>query len=242
MPRARSTFRTLPLALVQAVLIAVALYMLFEGWHRDVRVPLGFVSDSLWYLAQSKSTIDNGWWWWNPRLGAPHGLDEVSFPSNSSVDQVLVWLVSRVVLDPFAAINLTWVALVVLSGLSATWCIRAIGASTAGAFAAGTLFALSPYALYRNIDHFALVIYLVPFACAAALWLATGEPHQTWGRTKRLVIFGGCVLLGINYVYYAFFGAFCILVGALIGYLIRRDARVLASGASASRSSPAARS
>ena len=84
MPRARSTFRTLPLALVQAVLIAVALYVLFEGWHRDVRVPLGFVSDSLWYFAQSKSTIDNGWWWWNPRLGAPHGLDEVSFPSNST--------------------------------------------------------------------------------------------------------------------------------------------------------------
>ena len=195
--------------------------MLLEGWHRDIRVPLGFVSDSLWYLAQSKSTVDNGWWWWNPRLGAPYGLDEVSFPSNSTVDQVLVWLVSRFVPDAFAAVNVTWALLVVLSGLSATWCIRALGVSRASAFAAGTLFALSPYALYRNIDHFALVIYLVPFACAAALWLAAGEPHQAWGRTKRLVIFGGCVLLGINYVYYAFFASFCIVVGALIGYLVR---------------------
>ncbi len=229
-PGARSALRTLPLSLVQAVLIVVVLWVVLEGWHRDIRVPLGFVSDSLWFLAQSKSTIDNGWWWWNPRLGAPHGLDAITYPSNSTVDQVLVWLVSRVVPDVFAAINVTWVLLVVLSGLSATWCIRAFGASKASAFAAGTLFALTPYALYRHIDHFALVIYLVPFACAAALWLAAGEPHQSWARSKRLVIFGGCVLLGLNYVYYAFFASFCVIVGALIGYLSGRDARVLASG------------
>ena len=111
MPRVRWAIRRLTWPLVQAGLIAVALFVLFEGWHRDIRVPLGFVSDSLWYLAQSKSTIDNGWWWWNPRLGAPHGLDEVSFPSNSTVDQVLVWLVSRVVPDAFAAINVTWALL-----------------------------------------------------------------------------------------------------------------------------------
>jgi phosphoglycerol transferase len=231
LPRVRSVMRWLPLPLGQSLLIAIALFVMFDGWQRDFRVPLGFVSDSLWYLAQAKSTVDNGWWWWNPRIGAPHGLDEVSFPSNSTVDQALVWLASRFVPDAFAAINLTWMALVVLSGLTATWCSRALGASTAGAFAVGTLFALSPYALYRNIDHFALVIYLVPFACAAALWLAAGEPHQTWGRTKRLIIWGGCVLLGLNYVYNAFFASFCILVGAVIGYFINRDRRVLASGA-----------
>jgi phosphoglycerol transferase len=231
LPRLRLVMRLLPLQLAQSLLIAVALFVMFDGWNRDFRVPLGFVSDSLWYLAQTKSTVDNGWWWWNPRIGAPHGLDEVSFPSNSTVDQAVVWVVSRFVPDAFAAINLTWALLVVLSGLTATWCSRALGVSTAGAFVAGTLFALSPYALYRNIDHFALVIYLVPFACAAALWLAAGEPHQSWGRTKRVVVFAGCVLLGINYVYFAFFGSFCILVGALIGYFINRDTRVLASGA-----------
>jgi phosphoglycerol transferase len=229
-PSVGSTLRTLPFPLVQAGLIVAALWVLLDGWHRDLRVPLGFVSDSLFYLAQSKSTIDNGWWWWNPRLGAPIGLDEVAYPSNSTVDQSLVWLVSRVVPDTFAAINVTWILLVVLSGLTATWCMRTLGVSRASAFVAGTLFALSPYALYRNVDHFALVIYLVPFACAAALSLAAGEPHQIWGRTRRIGLGAGCVLLGFNYVYYAFFGAFCLLVGALIGYLPGRDTRVLRSG------------
>ena len=101
--------------------------------------------------------------------------------------------------------------LVVLSGLSATWCLRQLRVSRVSAFAMGTLFALSPYALYRNIDHFALVIYLVPFACTASLWLAAGESHQRWGRTARIAVFAGCALLGINYVYYAFFASFCLL-------------------------------
>lgn len=227
----RSAARRLSLPLVQAVVIAFALYILLEGWHRDIGIPLAFSSDTLWYLMQSKSTVDNGWWWWNPRLGAPYGLDEVAFPSNSTVDQALVWVISRFVPDAFAAVNLTWALVVVLSGLSATWCLRVLGVSRPSAFAAGTLFALTPYALYRHIDHFALVIYLVPFACAAALWLAAGEPHQRWGRAARVAVLAGCALLGINYVYYAFFASFCLVAGALIGYASHRDRRLLVSGA-----------
>jgi len=229
--RVSGVLARVPVPLIQAALIASLLFLLLEGWQRDLRVPLAFSSDTLWYLMQSKSTVDNGWWWWNPRLGAPFGLDEVAYPSNSTVDQSVVWLVSRMVPNAIAAVNLAWAVIVVLSGLSATWCMRRLGASVMSAVVAGTLFALSPYALYRNVDHFSLVIYLVPFACAAALWLANGEPHQTWGRTARAVIFAGCVLLGLNYVYYAFFGSFCIAAATVIGYLSSRDKRVLVSGA-----------
>src|SRR4029434_9149160 len=95
---------------------------------------------------------------------------------------------------------------------------------------AGTLFALSPYALYRNIDHFSLVIYLVPFACTAALLLASWRPPASaiWQGCAGLL--AGCVLLGFNYVYYAFFGCFCIGIAALVGYLAHRDARILCEG------------
>ena len=126
----RSVVRHVPLPLVQAMVIVLALYALLEGWHRDIGVPLSFSSDGLWYLIQSKSTVDNGWWWWNPRLGAPYGLDEVAYPSNSTVDQALVWAVSRFVPDAFAAVNLTWGLIVVLSGLAATWSLRALRVSS----------------------------------------------------------------------------------------------------------------
>src|SRR5215831_6094683 len=95
-----STMKSVAIALGQALLIAASLYLLLGASHRDLRVPLKFSSDSLWFLMQSKSTVDNGWWWSNSRLGAPFALDELAYPSNSNVDQAIVWAVSRFVQHP----------------------------------------------------------------------------------------------------------------------------------------------
>jgi len=226
----RSVIASALIALGQALLIMACLYLLLEGWHRDFRVPLRFSNDSLFYLMQSKSTMDNRWWWSNSSLGAPFALDELAYPSNSNVDQAIVWVISRFERNAAATVNLAWAALVVLSGVFATWCMRKLGASAISSLVAGTLFALSPYALYRDIDHFGLVIYLVPFPCAAALLLASGRPPQRWYWKGAAVVLAGCALLAFNYVYYAFFGSFCIGVGALVGYMARRDTRILAAG------------
>ena len=218
------------MALGQSLLIASALYVFVGGWHRDLGVPLGFSSDTLWFLMQSKSTLDNGWWWSNPRLGAPFAFDALAYPSNSNVDQAIVWMVGRFDSQTIAVVTLAWAITVIASGLTAAWCLRRLGVSAASALVAGTLFALSPYALYRHIDHFSLVIYLVPFACAAAVWLASGRPLREMSGRTSIVVLAGCALLGFNYVYYAFFGAFCVAAGAIVGYVARRDRRILASG------------
>jgi phosphoglycerol transferase len=223
--------RSVPVPLAQAALIGVVLFVVLQGWDRDFRVPLTFSNDALFYLAQSKSTVDNGWWWWNPRLGAPFGLDELGYPSNTNVDQAVVWMVSRVVSNPLAATNLAWALLVILSGLSATWAMRMLSLGRLAAVALGTLFAFTPYALYRHIDHFGLVIYLVPFAAAASLLLASGLPHRRWKRSDFAIVLIGCTLLGLNYIYYAFFGCFCLAAGALIGYARTRDLQLFASAA-----------
>jgi hypothetical protein len=228
--RHKRRFRSAQIAVGQAFLITAAIYILLRGWRRDIRVPLNFSSDSLFYLMQSKSTVDNGWWWFNSRVGAPFGLDLLAFPSNSNLDQAIVWAISRFLRDPAATVTLAWTLMVVLSGLSATWCLRRLGVSTINSVVAGTLFALCPYALYRNIDHFSLVIYLVPFACTAALLLASGRPPVSpfWKGCGALLT--GCVLLGFDYIYYAFFGCFCIGIAALLGFVAYRDARILAAG------------
>jgi phosphoglycerol transferase len=226
----RSRLRGAQIALGQALLITASLYFLVQGWNRDIRVPLSFSGDSLVYLMQSKSTVDNGWWWFNPMVGAPFGLDELAFPSNSNVDQAIVWGVSRFVRNAPAAVTLAWMLMVVLSGLSATWCLRRLGVSTASSIVGGTLFALSPYALYRNIDHFSLVIYLVPFACTAGLLLASGQPPERWFWKGCGGLLAGCALLGFNYVYYAFFACFCIGIAAIVGWLAHRDPRILRAG------------
>jgi len=214
-----------------ALLIAAVLFVFLGGWRRDLRVPLSFSSDSLVALMQSKSTVDNGWWWSNPMLSAPSSLDELAFPTNSNVDQAIVWAVSRLVRNAAAAVTLAWSIMVVLSGISAAWCMRKLGVSGTSSVVAGTLFAVSPYALYRNIDHFWMVIYLVPFPCAAALLLASGRLPERgyWKGDGGLLV--GCALVGFNYVYYAFFGCFVVGLAALVGYLAHGRVRILVAGA-----------
>lgn len=216
--------------LTQALLIVVCLYVFLHGWQRDIRVPLRFSVDSLPALMQSKSTLDNGWWWSNPMLGAPYALDERAFPNNSNVDQALVWMAGQGTRNIAAATTLAWTMMVVLSGLSASWCLRKLGASTVSSVMAGTLFAFSPYALYRNIEHFWLVIYLIPFPCTAALLLASGRTPARWFWQEWGAVLAGCLLLGFNYVYYSFFGCFCVGVATLVGWATHRSARTLAAG------------
>lgn len=218
-------------AIVQTVLIAGALYVYLEGWKREIRVPLWFSIDSLFYFMQAKSTIDNGWWWFNPRLGAPFGLDELAFPANGNVDQAIVWLLSVPISDALTAINAAWIVMVVLSGLAAAWCLRAMQVTPASAVVAGTLFALTPYALYKNLAHFGMAIYLVPFVCTAALQLASGRlPDRGYLRGPGLILTAGCALLSFNYVYYPFFGCFFIGVATVVGSVTFRQWRIVRAG------------
>jgi phosphoglycerol transferase len=218
-------------AIGQAAVIVFSLYVFLRGWTRDLDVPFQFFFDGLFYLAQAKSTIDNGWWWFNPMLGAPFGLDELAFPANGNVDQAIVWAVSVIVPDTFRAVNVAWASMVVVSGLAATWAMRTLNVSLPSAVVAGTLFALSPYALYKNLGHFGMAIYLVPFACAAALQLASGQlPERGYVKGVGLVLVIGCALLSFNYIYYPFFACFLVGVATIIGSVAERQWRILRAG------------
>lgn len=215
----------------ETLLIGAALYVFLRGWRRDLGVPLHFATDGLFYLMQSKSTVDNGWWWFNPMLGAPFGLDELAFPANSNVDQAIVWMVSRFVGNAVAATNLAWAFMIVLSGLATTWCLRLFEVSRPSAIVAGVLFAMSPYALYRNTAHFGMVIYLVPCASAVALQLISARtPERGYFRGTGAVLLGAFALISFNYVYYAFFAGFVILMGTIVGFLTQRSRRILRYG------------
>jgi hypothetical protein len=209
------------------LLAAVIVFFALGGVHWNFGVPLRFSSDALVYIAQSKTTFENGWWWVSPRQAAPSGLDALLFPSNSNIDQALVWLLRWILNSPFTATNFAWLLMVALSGASCTYVARTLQFSRAASVTAGVLFALSPYALYRNIDHFSLVTYLVPFPAALAVHLGMGRVPM-WRTAWPLL--AGCVLLGFNYVYYAFFGCFFIAIGAVAGYVTRRRIRPLLAG------------
>jgi len=214
----------------QLLTIGVTCFIALGGTKRDFRVPFLFESDALVFLEQVKSTIDNGWWWLNPRIGMPHGLNQLLWPSNTNVDQAIVWLVSWLSYGAGTTINGTWMMMLALAGLTATASLRFLRLSRSASFVCGTLFALTPTAIYYGIGFFSLVPYLVPVPATIAVHLARAEDWERyWSRAAILV--GGALLLGLNYVYYSFFGCFFILLGAGIGYARSRQARVLRTAA-----------
>ena len=187
------------------------------GPQWNIREPFIFIGDALFYLVQTKSTIDHGWWWWNPSIGAPVGLHAVAFAQNTNVDQAIVRIIGVFTHDAMLAMNLAWLSTLGLSAVTASWGLRRMGASAVSAGAAGVLFALTPFAFYRNIEHFNLVTYLLPFPATAAMLLASSDRDRPWRTRDFAVPLAGCALTGFNYIYFAFFGAFMIAVGALIG-------------------------
>jgi phosphoglycerol transferase len=209
--------------LAEASLVFTILFIFLAGWRRDFRVPLSFTRDALEYLMQVKGTIENGWWWVHPRLSAPGVFEEIQYPSNTNVDQAIVWIVHLFTGEPGLAINVSWMIMVVLSALIASRCLRLLGLSRRIAIPVGLLFALSPYALYRNIDHFSLAIYLVPIPSTVALLVATGRLGELQ-RRRRWALMALCALVGFNYTYYAFFACFLILIASLIAWN-RRELR-----------------
>ena len=203
-----------------AAAVCVDFFFGLDGFRRDFRVPITFYGDSLFPEMLAKTILDHGWWWSNPSLSAPGTYDALSYPSNSNVDAVVVWLFSWFLHDIGRLINISWMAMLALAGCIAAVCFRLLGISRTNAWALGLLYAFTPFALYRQIDHLSLVIYLVPVAATIALLLASGAVPMS--RNVRLLFAGGCVLIGFNYIYYAFFSVWFLMVGAAIGYLTYR--------------------
>jgi phosphoglycerol transferase len=210
--------------------VFVVSWLALGGSSREWSVPLSFSGDGLFYLAQTRATIDHGWWWTNPSLAAPFVFQALLFPQNTNVDQAIIWLMSRFISEVGLVQNAAFLVFLSAGAISARWCLRQLGVSEVAACAAAVLFAICPFVLYRNVVHFALMVYLVPFPATAAILLASGQMSRLTPR-RLAVIAVGCFLIGLNYVYFPFFGCILVVAGTLVGLGRSRSAAPLKAGA-----------
>lgn len=204
-------------------------YFLLGGRARDLHAPLRFGGDSAAYLMQTKTTLEHGWWWSNPRLAAPSTLNNLLWPSHSNVDQALIKAVGLVTRETGFTVNVTWLLMLGLSGAIATYGLRLLGVGVAPALVMGTLFALSPFAISQNLGHFMLVTYLVPFSATLAVLVAAGRSGDI-GRWALGSLYLGCALTGLNYAYYSLFGSMLLSAAVLAALLSGGRWRALVPG------------
>ena len=66
--------RTVLQYVAAAVLCMLILCIFFKIWRADLRVPFYYSGDSIFYAMSTKGIIENGWYWQNPAVAAPGGL------------------------------------------------------------------------------------------------------------------------------------------------------------------------
>ena len=206
------------LYITAAVLCVLILCVFFKIWRADLRVPFYYSGDSLFYSMFIRTTVDNGWYWQNPAIGAPGGLQLYDFPGldNSVAIQLLVF--SLFTHNAMLVLNLFYLLTFPLVTLAAFYVLRQFNVSFAPALLCSVLYAFLPYHFMRNETHFLLsAYYVVPLAVLVVLWVSA---HELLLKSRKFVIAAViCVLLGSSGIYYPFFFCYLLLIAGAIGAL-----------------------
>ena len=76
--------------IMAAILSALILCFLLKLWRADLHVPLHYNGDALLHSMFIKGIVDNGWYWKNPTLGAPNGLEMYDFPAVDNSAAIII--------------------------------------------------------------------------------------------------------------------------------------------------------
>jgi phosphoglycerol transferase len=146
------------------VLCATSLTCVLQLWHANLRVPFGYIGDSLLFGAAVKCGQDHGWYLNNPDLGAPGGSQMFDLPMADNLHFLILKGMTAVGLDFAEATNLYFLLTFPLAAWSALFVLRRLGVGAEPAITTSVLFAFLPYHFYRGIYHlFLAAYYLVPW-------------------------------------------------------------------------------
>ena len=218
-------------AVSQPIVILMLLWLALGGLSDQVRAPLRFTGAHLLTLGNVQAGWDAGRWWSLPDLAVTDpDTDPLQLSGSSHVDYFLLNVAHLVSRGVPSVVTLAWALMLVIGAAASSWCLRRLGASADAAWAAGILFALSPFALAYNTESVGWMPAFVPFAAFAGLTLASGRSPLISDR-DWLIVIAGNALLALNSLYYAAFGIVVVLAGAIAGVVRSRNAASIRAGA-----------
>ena len=231
---------------VAAVVLTLAVVAVtLQLWDADWTVPFGYGGgDGMMYLALVKSTLDNGWFLDNDRLGAPDGQDLRDFPLPDVLHFGAIKLLGRVFKNYAVVTNLYFLIPFPLTALTSYFALRRLTLGRLAAVVASVLYACAPYHFWRMIGHPMLAVYyMLPLAAWIVVRLYQGrgpffQSNRTGGKSRwRLWSWEAagailiCALTGLAGVYYAFFTCFFLLAASVKAAFRDRQWRHIGSAA-----------
>ena len=213
--------------LTAAVLCVLILFVFYKLWRADLRVPFQYNGDALLHAMFIRGMIDNGWYWQNPSIGAPNGLQMYDFPAVDNAGAVVLWLISLFTHDAFRVLNIFYLLTFPLVTISALYVLRRFNVPYLIALCCSLLYAFLPYHFMRNESHlFLSAYYLIPLAAMVVLWVAGAE--LVWRSQKFVLSAVICVIVGSSGIYYPFFTCYLLLIAGTLAALKLHKLRPLA--------------
>lgn len=160
------------------ILIGIALWiaMFFAlGYSKyGIYTPLYYDSDeAMLFYANIKGIFDNGWYFENRYLGAPfsQSLYDYSAFFLMNVECLLAKLLHILFDDVITVFNVYYLLIFSLCGMISYLVMRCLLFRRWIATSFSVLFALSPYIIARNLNHFPLTTcYFVPLSVLLCMW------------------------------------------------------------------------
>lgn len=184
----------------------------------DLRVPFNYQGDSVFMLMYIKGLIQDGWPTVISQLSAPFSYSGAAFPMLTSVDWLIIKMLSLFTSEPGYLLNSFWLLTLVFSAWSATYAAHQLGLSRGLSFVSGVLYGFLPFALLRNVAHMNLVYYLVPLISLLVIVVACRGVGIRNAKQASIVGLIGCTLQGFDYAYYSFFAVLLFGIATLIAY------------------------
>jgi hypothetical protein len=207
-----------------------ALWIVLQLWRANLTRPWSYGGDAVFGGATIKGMIEGGWLWTDGRLGAPGVMNLMDYPSADFLHQAALKLISLVVPQWAAVVNIYYVLGFVLISLTCAWSLRRLGISRSAAFFASVLYSFLPFHLLGGEAHLALSSYfLVPLVAVVAIELLGAKPPLVTFADEGVAKLGlspstawlpllVCALTGIAGIYYALLGCFFIALAGVRGW------------------------
>ena len=208
-------------AAVSLVLLWSRVALIGKDWSVPFFSPLA--GDTLFHAVLVKSVIQNGWYLFNPLLGAPTGSALYDFKYAPTLHAAAFKILSLFSNDFGVVFNVYFVLTFPLATLTALFAFRNFGLARLPAFTASVLFAYLPFHVLRGQYHLYVAYYMVPLGCIAALWLWEVE----WTQRRVAVATLMCAALSFDLPYWPFFTAFVLAVAGICAAVENKATRPL---------------
>ena len=198
------------------IVTTVATITSHELWNAKLNVPFNYTGDAIPTGAHFKTVAEQGWYEYQPLLGAPTGQTYHDFPTADNLNFMFARVLGFVTPDWPTAMNLYYLLGFPLAALAAVWLVRRLSISRTFSVVLGTLFALAPYHFIRGEGHLWLSSYFViPLSIAVVMDVIQGKPiwglreggprWLRWASRRTVLTLAILALTGTAQSYYAIF-------------------------------------